>query len=163
MTMMIKQLFLSATMLAIAAFGAAAQAQIDNAISKIEKSNRVANAIYSENRDPDTHKLVKSSKMLVINGDDAAAVIRAIEREREKSVSYEQVGHGIYTVKFSTGKMRSTYTLLRQRNGTWMLTVEQRPAGNASGGKKDRVVKTKKGRVVLNNFFDEDFEINIDI
>lgn len=150
-------------MLALAAFGAAAQAQIDNTIAKIEKGNRVSNAIYSENRDPDTHKLVKSSKMLVINGDDAAAVIRAIEHEREKSVSYEQVGHGIYTVKFSTGKTRSTYTLLRQRNGTWMLTVEIRPAGNAPGGKKDRVGKKKKGRVVLNNFFDDDFEMSIEI
>ncbi len=92
--------------------------------------------------------------MLVISAADAKAVINAIERDREKAVSYERVGNAVYEVKFSSGKMRSSYTLLRQRNGSWMLTVECRPAG----GKKERAVKKKnkkKGRVIRNSFFDD--------
>ncbi len=108
------------------ALTASAQANIDRAVEKIEKKKTTQYVAYSENRDPKTHKVSKASKVLVIDDSSARQLKDAFERDREKSVSFEMVQGRTMEIKFSESGKSSCYTLVQQRNGSWLLTVEIR-------------------------------------
>ncbi len=105
---------------------AGAQKRVAGAVKTAEGHNTTQYCAYSERRDPATHKVVRSSKVLVVSAKDAAAIRKAMDADRNNAISCEMVNGGnVYSLTFYKDKMRTVYTLLMQRNNTWLLTVEE--------------------------------------
>ncbi len=109
-------------LLVLTSVAAMAQVNIERQIAKIEKSSSTQYVAYSEERDPNSHKILRSSKVLVINSHQAQALKEAIHRDREKSVAFE-MNSGCYNIVFNNDDYQHCYTLYQQRDGTWLLTV----------------------------------------
>lgn len=116
---------------AFSASAAFAQGNIENAIKKIEKRKTTQYVAYSENRNPETHKVFKASKVLVVDDESAQQFKSAFERDRDKSTSIQMARGRMIEVTFEDGGKRSCYTLVQQRNGQWLLTVEIKHSGNS--------------------------------
>lgn len=112
-------------LLSLVSIGASAQSNIERAVAKIEKQKATEYVAYSEKRNPRSHKVVSASKVLVISAAQAKEFIAALDKDRQKATSYQMSKGRVYEVTF-TGDEYSCYTLILQRNGKWMLTVEQR-------------------------------------
>lgn len=105
-----------------------AQQNINRAIAEAEKASSTNYVVYSEKRDPQTHKVYKSSKVLIVSKSEANRISKAFQKDREKSTSYELFDYGRgYQLTFTTRSDRTQYTLIRQKNDKWLLTVEQSP------------------------------------
>lgn len=102
----------------------AAQANINKVVAKIEKDSDTDYVAYNEQRDPSTHKVIRSTKVLVINDKMAKMLRDAIERDREKAVSIEMSKNRYFALRFISGERVTNYTLYQQRNGKWLLSVE---------------------------------------
>lgn len=119
--------------MALTALCASAQSNINRAIAQIEKSKTTQYVAYSENRDPESHALLKSSKVLVINAANANKFIEAFNRDREKATSVQMTQNRVFEARFTDGKKRSCYTLIKQRDGSWLLTVEIKTVAERRG------------------------------
>lgn len=108
--------------------GAMAQSRIDNTIRRVENHSSTQYCAYSERRDPANLKAIRSSRVMVISESDANDVRRAMDRERSRAVSVNMVNGGkVYSLWFLSGGYYKVYTIVRQNNGTWLLTVETLP------------------------------------
>ena len=126
-----KHFFLVILFAILSATAAFAQSNIENAIKKIEKRKTTQYVAYSENRNPETHKVFKASKVLVIDDESAGQFKSAFERDREKSSSLQMARGRMIEVTFVEGGKTSCYTLVQQRNGQWLLTVEIKHSDNS--------------------------------
>jgi len=124
---------------------AAAQSSIDKAIAGVEKDKSSQYVVYSEKRNPATSKIYKSSKVMVVKSQTQLnRLIKAFGNDREKTVSYEMRPGRIYVAKFQKNNERREYVLVRQANGSWLLTVEIVIPDNA---KKDTRSRRVSGQI----------------
>lgn len=114
-------------LLSLITLGAAAQGNLERAVAKIEKQKSTEYVAYSEKRNPKTHKVVSASKVLVVSATQAKEVISAIDKDRQKATSYQMTKGRVYEVTFADDDY-ACYTLILQRNGKWLLTIEVRKA-----------------------------------
>lgn len=122
----VKRLIYIMLLLVVSGFSANAQKRVVNAVKSVEGHNTTQYCAYSERRDPATRKVQRSSKVLVVSAKDAKTIRKAMDDERDKAVSVELVDGGrVYSLTFYKNSMYSVYTLVQQRNNTWLLTVEE--------------------------------------
>lgn len=121
----IKVIALLALMAAFA-LPAAAQQSIDKIIQRFEDGkHKVEYVAYTERRNPKTKKVYKSSKVIII--DDAkviAELVKAFKKENERAVNYEVARDKVFKIEFVNGSDVRCYTLVKQRPGKAVLTVE---------------------------------------
>lgn len=89
MTRHLRRLFLTATFVMCSTVAALAQTSIEKIVSKLEDSPKCKTTIYSETRDPKTHKIVSFNFMAQIN--DTVIVqrlINAFKSERKNAIRY---------------------------------------------------------------------------
>lgn len=114
--------------LLLATLAGAAQQNLNRAIAEAEKNPKTTYVVYSEKRHPDTHKVYKSSKVMIVAPDMANKIRKAFDKDREKSTGFEMFDQGLgYQMTFTGKNERSQYVLIRQQDGQWVLTVEQTP------------------------------------
>lgn len=122
----ITRLIYFALMILIGGLGANAQKRVANAVKTVEGHSTTQYCAYSERRDPVTHNVQRSSKVLVVTANDAKTIRKAMDNDRSKAVSVELVDGGrVYSLTFYKNNFYSVYTLVQQRNNTWLLTIEQ--------------------------------------
>lgn len=105
-----------------------AQSSIDKVVESLEDDKNVQDVMYSEQRDPSTRKIVKSSRIIKFSSDKIAAkLISAFKKEREKAISYKATNrpsNSVYELSFNDGKgFTAKYTLVQQGSSRWMLSV----------------------------------------
>lgn len=121
----------------IVAIAVSAQSHIESAIKTVEKSQTTHNEIFSERRDPNTGKIARITRMMMISPQDAKHIIKAFESDRSSSSSYEYVRNEVYTIKFYSKNSIRNYSLIRDGR-RWTLSVDIR--NNITGEKKSRKV-----------------------
>lgn len=123
---MTKRLIYITLILLVGGLSANAQKRVESAVKTAEKHNSTQYCAYSERRDPATRKVQRSSKVLVVTANDAKSIRKAMDNERDKAISVELVDGGrVYSLTFYKSNIYSVYTLVQQRNNTWLLTIEQ--------------------------------------
>lgn len=104
-------------------FTASAQQQLNDLIDQMTKNSN-CEVIYSEMRNPETHKVTSSS--YVINSSDMELydkVYKTIQEERPNSVSYSQVGKEVISISFLENNKSVSYSLIMDnKKGSWMLS-----------------------------------------
>lgn len=123
-------------LLSLSALSLAAQSNVEKAVARIEKAKSTSYVACSESRNPKTHKLVKVSKVMVINAKQAQEFKDAFNRDREKAVSMQMSMGRVYELRFEEKGKRSCYTLIQQRDGSWLLTVEMVSGGGNSPARR---------------------------
>ena len=117
---------------------ASAQASIDKVINEIEKKPNVEYVAYNERRNPVTKKVYKSSKVIPVK--DAKTLnklVEAFKKEAGNSTSYEITRNRVYRIIFVKGTDQRAYTLVKQGQGTGLLTVEMiNDANRPKGGSR---------------------------
>lgn len=127
---------------------ALAQASIDKIVDSLEDDKNVQDVMYSEQRDPSTRKVVKSSRIIQFSSDKIAAkLISAFKKEREKAISYKATNrpqNTVYELSFNDGKgFTAKYTLVQQGGSSWVLSVSVLHSRNRSRRSQKRDVKYK--------------------
>ncbi len=107
---------------------ALAQSSIDKIVDSLEDDKNVQEVMYTEQRDPSSRKIVKSSRIIQFTNDKIAAkLISAFKKEREKAISYKannNPSNTVYELSFNDGKgFIAKYTLVQQRGSSWVLSV----------------------------------------
>ena len=121
-----KRLIYTLLLLTLSTGSLYAQKRVASAVKSAESHNTTQYCAYSERRDPTTHRLQRSSKVLVISPKDATTVRQAMDADRNKAAAVEIADAGrVYSVTFVKDNLYSVYTLVQQRNNTWLLTVEE--------------------------------------
>ncbi len=147
-----------AAVIMFSATNLSAQDKIDNLIQQIINNKR-SEVTYSETRDPSTKKITESSH--IINSTDRnmfSKLREAIEAERKNSVNYSQVGDGIITISFVNDNISSTYSLIRDDDGSWMLSANKQPVRSSksstkgSSGRRTIVINGKTFHSVDDNY-----------
>ena len=131
-----KHLLIAMILSLMSVSAALAQSNIDHAIEKIEKRKTTQYVAYSENRHPTSHKVYRASKVLVVDKKGADDFKGALERDRNKSTSLRVTNGRMIEVTFVSGNKTSCYTLVQQRNGSWLLTVDIKNLDNAPGRRR---------------------------
>lgn len=114
--------------LSLSSVAAFAQESIDRIVESLENDKNVQEVMYSEQRDPRTHKLVKSSRLIQFSNEKILnKLIAAFKKEREKAISY-QVSNSpttsVYSLRFDDGKGKTAkYDLYQESGNRWMLSV----------------------------------------
>jgi len=106
-----------------------AHKKIDAIINELTGGNGKVEVIYSEQRDPSTHRVTSSSH--VITSSDKALfkkVYDAIQAERQNSSSYSQVGSEVISITFIDGGNTYSYSLISDEDDSeWMLSASTQP------------------------------------
>ncbi len=69
--------------------GAAAQKNIEKIVDSLESSKIVSNVMYRETRDPSTHKLVSSLRILQFSDSKTVdKILEAFSKDRPKAITY---------------------------------------------------------------------------
>lgn len=105
-----------------------AQTSIDRIVESLENDKNVQEVMYSERRDPRTHKLLKSSRLIQFSNEKILnKLIAAFKKEREKAVSYQvsnSSNSSVYSLRFDDGNGQTAKYDLYQENGNrWMLSI----------------------------------------
>lgn len=102
-----------------------AQSSIDKAIDSVEKDKTTQYCVFSEKRNPTTQKVYKSSKVLVIKSQTQLdKLLKAFNHDRSQTTNYEMRPGRLYVATFMKGAEKREYVLVRQSDGSWLLTVE---------------------------------------
>lgn len=114
-------------MMFVSAAGSA-QSSINKVVEALEKNKNAQEIMYTEQRDPRTHKIIKSSRLIQFSNEKFLnKLVAAFKKDREKAVSYRSsVGpkNSIYSIKFDDGKGNTAKYDLYQENGSrWMLSI----------------------------------------
>lgn len=123
----LRNIILTACLMLMPAF-MSAQSSIDKIVESLEEDKNVENVMYSEQRDPSTKKIIKSSRIIQFSSDKIAAkLISAFKKEREKAISYKSTNHPsntVYEIAFNDGNgFTAKYTLVQQGGSKWMLSA----------------------------------------
>lgn len=118
-------LILCVTFVSAAGF---AQSSINKVVESLENDKNAQEIMYTEQRDPRTHKLIKSSRLIQLSNEKILKkLITAFKKDREKAVSYKSsVGqkNSIYSIKFDDGKGNTAkYDLYQEKDSRWMLSI----------------------------------------
>lgn len=144
----------------LVAFAAApavhAQQAIDRVIAAIEKDKNTSQDTYSERRNPSNGKIYRSSKILVLTGDQMKRVLKSMDDCREHCVRYERAGDDVIRIDFSKGTETRRYTLYRDGR-RWQLMVDIRVPQNAPSGERRMHLDGEECPFIFN---DSLFELN---
>lgn len=115
---------------------ASAHRSLDKTIGNIEKQSGVEYVAYNERRNPQTKKVYKSSKVIIIPSSHSYLVtelMSSFKSDSKDAVSFTVTQGGmIYTIEFQGGKEQRRYTLVRNDGrGNALLTVEYVNSANA--------------------------------
>lgn len=135
-----------------------AHRNLDKNIAELEKMPRVEYVAYNERRNPQTKKVYKSSKVIVIPSVQEQRVLdlmKAFRSDSKDAVSFSVTNNGmVYSIEFIDGKERRRYTLVRNDGrGNALLTVEYVNSANIPSNTK------AKGHAGMYEDFDFDDEI----
>ncbi len=105
-----------------------AQASLEKIVTSLEKDKAAQTVVYSERRDPSSHKIVKSSRVITFSDSKLAArIIAAFKKERNKAVKYQASNtqnQAVYSISFDDGKgSTSRYSLIQQNHSSWVFSV----------------------------------------
>ncbi len=123
----IRNLLLTLCLTLISAAGYA-QSSIDKIVESLENEKNVQEIMYSEQRDPGTRKLIKSSRLIQFSNQKILnKLISAFKKEREKATSYtvSNTNKGsVYSIRFNNGKGETAkYDLYQEKDNRWMLSI----------------------------------------
>ncbi|MCI9285011.1 MAG: DUF5024 domain-containing protein [Muribaculaceae bacterium] len=119
-----------------------AQSSLIRLSSSLEDNKDVSNIIYTEKRDPQTRKIVKSTRMIQFSSPKLAKkIIEAMRKEREKSVSYQEANQGpydqIHCVEFDDNEGAvSRYTLIRDASERFTFSIQTYDSPRPKSGRR---------------------------
>lgn len=121
----IRNLLLTALLLPASA---AAQKNIEKIVDSLEASKIVSNVMYRETRDPSTHKMVSSLRILQFSDHKTTdRILDAFSKDRPKAITYTEQdtpNKVLCEIIFFDGTSKhSRYVLKGDRNGTMTVMV----------------------------------------
>ncbi|MCM1028175.1 MAG: DUF5024 domain-containing protein [Pseudoflavonifractor sp.] len=111
----------------IAPIGTFAQKNLDALVNRFTDGQKGVEIIYSEQRDPVTHQIIKQDNMITSKDSGLLdEILKAINLDRQSAISYSKVDNDIVTVVFENNGITSTYSLIVDGK-EWMFTSSKIP------------------------------------
>ncbi len=125
--MTIRNLLLTLCVMLVSATGFA-QSSINKVVESLENDKNAQEIMYTEQRDPRTHKIIKSSRLIQISNEKILnKLIAAFKKDREKAVSYTSSvnpNKSIYSIRFEERRgYTAKYDLFQENGNRWMLSI----------------------------------------
>lgn len=105
-----------------------AQTSIDKIVESLEHDKNAQEIMYTEQRNPQTHKIIKSSRLIQFSSEKILAkLIIAFKKERSKAVSYRSSvtpNSSVYSILFNDNNGYSAkYDLYQETSTRWVLSI----------------------------------------
>lgn len=143
----IRHIAMTVALVAASSAATYAQEKIDKLIQELLENNSVE-VIFSEQRDPETREITRSSYNLESKDLSIAdRIFEAFQAERPNSINYSQVGKEkeIVAIQFLKEGATCSYSLILDKK-SWMLSTNTQPKrttrkANVSRARSNRTVK----------------------
>ncbi|MBD5345615.1 MAG: DUF5024 domain-containing protein [Bacteroides sp.] len=114
-------------------YNAKAQQKIEDLMQQVMNSKDVK-LIYTEQRDPSTHEIVKSSYFFTsTNPELYNKFMAAFKAERPNSIKYSEVDGSVFSITFLMDKnIKQTYSLINEAGKGWSFSTSNKNSSSSS-------------------------------